>query len=199
MNVGFSPELCREMDSLMRSLHVARNLSGLALSALLCAVVFVSAGCGKSDKPKGVVIPAEEQFDPNFPINPDMRNQVNAHIRNLTFDKPQRTLKAAENLAKKGADAVRAVPWLKEYSEMETDSAGFPSDEQREAFKKAIVAIETDAKAKGVAVPTAKDDISLNWTGEGDGKDKGGAAPPAAEPKKEEPAKEEPAKEEKKD
>lgn len=129
-------------------------MAGLKLAVLFGGLAFAVAGCSEATRGKGVTIPPEESNQ--APSTKTVEDSVNISIRNLTFDKERRTLIAAQNLARKGAESVKAVPYLKEYSTMETNSEGFPSDTQRAEFKKALESIENDAKQKGIPIPTEK-------------------------------------------
>jgi hypothetical protein len=144
----------------MRRENVRQIMAGFKLAVVFGGLAFAVAGCSEATRGRGVTPPPDE-LRVEKPIPP--LDSIKMSIRNLTFDKEARTLQAAANLEKKGAEAVIAVPYLKEYSTMETNSDGFPSDRQREVFKKALEFIESDAKSKGVTIPTEKADISVKF------------------------------------
>lgn len=138
-------------------------MAGSKLVVSVCALTFVLAGCDAGKRGAGVTPPKEELRDqkanPQTYQGPDL---IKNAVKNLTFDKPNRSLFAAKSLGKEGANAVIAVPYLKEYIAMETNNDGFPSEAQRDAFKTALQQIEDDAKAKGVPIPTEKADLTLD-------------------------------------
>lgn len=128
-----------------------RNVTLFVVLAILAVLLVANVDWG--NKPHGVT-----------PPGPVLRNdkeilgyltgeeKVQVYTRNLSFEKENRTLAAAQNLGKMGAQAQNAIPRLEELIAAEPDSNDFPSERQKEAYRDALAKIKTAVtEEKGVS------------------------------------------------
>ena len=132
-----------------------RRMERVAAGALVAGLLLAAGGCDQITGTRGIKPPPDELRDQKaFPARQQGIDLIKTQIENLSFDKEGRTLAAAANLGKAGADAAIAIPRLRELIAMKTDpDSGFPSEDQRAAYQKALDDIIADMNKKGIAVP----------------------------------------------
>ena len=131
-----------------------RKVTLVAVLAVLAVLIVMNVVWAW--KEPGVLLSGTEIRDPANKGYPTGEEKVQIHTRNLSFEKEGRTLAAARNLGNMGAEAKSAIPRLEELIAVKTDSDGFPSDRQKEAYRDALTKIKAAVAEEEVGNVTKK-------------------------------------------